>query len=156
MGDHVLDELRWYHLDGTECVAGWDAEGPELGTCARGGGPVTPCPTVSAIDLGRLGALMGAEIDRLWPQEDNPGYRAQCLAEEAGEVSRAITKRRHASHASDGRCKGNTVDEWTAELDLELAQLVGVAADIAHREGIDLHRSLARCLTVLQGRQAGT
>jgi hypothetical protein len=40
----AIDDIRWYHLDGTECVAGWFAEGPNTGRCSEGGGPVTPCP----------------------------------------------------------------------------------------------------------------
>lgn len=33
------DALEWRHLDGTVCVAGWNAG---TGECAEGGGPVTP------------------------------------------------------------------------------------------------------------------
>lgn len=96
------------------------------------------------------------EVDRLFPHEDDPAYRAACLAEEAGEVSRAVTKRRHASHAHDGKCKGKTVDEWTDELRIELAQTVGVIFDIAHREGIDLLQAIGGCLETLQWRERGT
>lgn len=43
MHHHVVTELgglmRWYHEDGTLCVAGWD---PSTGLCAEGGGPVRP------------------------------------------------------------------------------------------------------------------
>lgn len=42
-----MDDVRWYHLDGTECVAGWHAEGPDVGRCTEGGGPVSPCPSVT-------------------------------------------------------------------------------------------------------------
>lgn len=102
------------------------------------------------------GRAIAAEVDRLWPYENNPGYRGQCLAEEAGEVNRAITKRRHASHARDGLCKGKTVDDWTDELELELAQALGVIIDIAFREDINLVPALQRCLEALQQREVGT
>lgn len=39
-----LADIEWYHLDGTVCVAGFYAEGPEYGFCAAGGGPITPSP----------------------------------------------------------------------------------------------------------------
>jgi NTP pyrophosphatase (non-canonical NTP hydrolase) len=99
---------------------------------------------------------MVVEIDRLWPDENEPAFRGQCIAEEAGEVNRAITKRRHAQRAVHGRCKGKTVDEWTEELRTELAQLVGVACDIAHREGFDLGADLEQCLYILQRREEGS
>lgn len=113
--------------------------------------PMTAGEWVQALSAG-----IAAEVDRLWPEETNPAYRAQCLAEEAGEVSRAITKRRHASWAADSRCKGKTVQEWTEELRVELAQLVGVAFDIAHREGFDLAADVEQVLAVLQEREPGT
>lgn len=103
-----------------------------------------------------IGDAIAFEIDRLFPHENDPAYRGACLAEEAGEVNRAITKRRHASHAADGKCKGKTVDEWTDEIRLELAQLIGVAFDIAHREHINLVPAVEECLQVLQEREAGT
>lgn len=106
--------------------------------------------------IARKGREIVAEIDRLWPLENDPGYRAQCLSEEAGEVSRAITKRRHASHAPDGLCKGLTVDEWTEQVELELAQALGVAFDIAERENINLVGALERCVETLQNREAGS
>jgi NTP pyrophosphatase (non-canonical NTP hydrolase) len=118
--------------------------------------PLEPASSPVLTDLAGLGEMLATEVDRLWPDEDDPGYRAQCLAEEAGEVSRAITKRRHAEHAPDGLCKGKTVEEWTGEVALELAQLVGVALDIAYRERVPLADELVRCLTVLQTREAGT
>lgn len=101
-------------------------------------------------------ASISAEVNRLWPHETDPAYRGACLAEEAGEVNRAITKRRHASHARNGKCKGLTVDEWTGELRTELAQALGVILDIAHREGIDLVPAIERCVAALQVREVGT
>lgn len=60
--------ISWFHLDGTECVAGWHGEGPELGQCTRGGGPVTPCPPDGPVHVGLvhtpyLRALL-ADLDR--------------------------------------------------------------------------------------------
>lgn len=106
--------------------------------------------------FAETGAALAKEVDRLWPSEDNPAYRASCLAEEAGEVCRAVTKRRHASHASDGKCKGLTVDEWSNELRVELTQAIGVILDIAHREGIELVSAVEECVEILQKREMGT
>lgn len=101
-------------------------------------------------------ALVG-EVDRLWPNESSdPAYRGACLAEEAGEVNRAITKRRHAQHAANGLCKGMTVNDWTRELRLELAQTFGVILDMAHREGFDLITLVEDCVATLRAREAGT
>lgn len=106
--------------------------------------------------LNVMGASLAKEVDRLWPEETDPAYRGACLAEEAGEVNRAITKRRHASHAANGRCKGLTVNEWTEELRIELAQALGVILDIAHREGFDLAVDIEECVVILQDRKAGS
>lgn len=106
--------------------------------------------------LNAVGAAFAKEVDRLWPDETDPAYRGACLAEEAGEVNRAITKRRNAGNAPDGKCKGLTVDEWTNELRVELAQALGVIIDIAHREQFDLAVDVEECLLVLQARKAGT
>lgn len=60
--------MTWYHLDGTECVAGFHADGPLLGQCSRGGGPVTPCPPFGTLRAGHLHNgylilfLAGAEV----------------------------------------------------------------------------------------------
>lgn len=110
----------------------------------------------SAQWLAEVGSALADEVDRLWPQENDPGYRAACLAEEAGEVIRAITKRRHALHADDGKCKGLDFDEWTNELRIELGQVLGVILDIAHREGFDLTAELVTTVRKLQAREVGT
>lgn len=102
------------------------------------------------------GKALAKEVDRLWPHESDPAYRAGCLAEEAGEVNRAITKRRHAWHSPKGTCKGLTVEEWTENLRVELAQALGVILDIAHREGIELASEVERCVQVLQEREPDT
>lgn len=107
------------------------------------------------IDLDAFGEAHAREVDRLWPGEEQPAFRAQCLAEEAGEVSRAITKRRHAQHAPDGLCKGKTVEEWTKNLEVEIAQTLGVLLDMAYREGIDATAALVNVLQALQDRKPG-
>lgn len=103
-----------------------------------------------------MGFHLTTEVDRLWPHESNAAYRGACLAEEAGEVNRAITKRRHAINSPEGTCKGKTVDDWTEELRIELAQALGVILDIAHREGFDLPTDVEQCVAILQERKAGT
>lgn len=100
------------------------------------------------------GRALGVEVDRLWPTENDAGYRASALAEEAGEVIRAITKRRHALAA--GTCKGLSPDDWTEELRVELGQVLGVILDIAHREGFDLADEVEACVRVLQARKSGS
>lgn len=106
--------------------------------------------------FGQVGEVIVAEVDRLWPEEDDIGFRVGNLAEEVGEVTRAVTKRRHAEHAADGLCKGMTVDQWTEELRAELFQLAGVIVDIAHREGFDLVDGLEWVAATLQVRERGT
>lgn len=106
--------------------------------------------------FAKNGAAIVKEVDRLWPLENDPAYRGASLAEEVGEVNRAITKRRHAANAPDGKCKGKTVDEWTEELRVELTQALGVIIDIACREEINLVPSLEDCVHTLQWRLAGT
>lgn len=106
----------------------------------------------------RVGCTLVREADRLWPEEGagNAAFRGNALAEEAGEVIRAITKRRHALNAADGRCKGKTVAEWTEELRIELAQVLGVVMDIAIRENFDLVPQVEAAATALQLRERGT
>lgn len=111
---------------------------------------------MAAATLNELATAIAKEVDRLWPEETDPAYRGACLAEEAGEVNRAITKRRHAAHSTDGLCKSKTVDEWTDELRVELAQALGVILDIAHREGFDIAADLERCWAILRDRKAGS
>lgn len=103
-----------------------------------------------------LSGEIATEVTRLWPEETEDAHRGACIAEEAGEVNRAITKRRHARYAEDGLCKGLTVDQWTDELKMELTQLVGVILDLAHREGFDLIPELVKCLVILELREKGS
>lgn len=98
-----------------------------------------------------MGMEIAREVDRLWPDEDDAG-RAGCLVEEAAEVMRATTKRRHARRSAAGMCKGQTDAEWSANKRLELAQTVGVALDIAYREGWNLADEIETVLAALQAR----
>lgn len=118
--------------------------------------PLGRHPAEGGAWLAKAGAALAQEVDRLWPNEDSPAYRGACLAEEAGEVNRAITKRRHAINAPSGLCKGKTPAEWTNELRIELAQALGVILDIAHREGFNLFDDVNECVGVLQNREVGT
>lgn len=49
-----------------------------------------------------------------------------------------------------------TVDEWTNELRIELAQALGVILDIAHRENFDLALDIEECALILEGRKEGS
>lgn len=108
------------------------------------------------VDLAALAERIVTQVDRLWPEETDAGWRAGNLAEEAGEVIRAVTKRRHALHAVDGKCKGMTPSEWTENLAIELAQAMGVILDIAYREGIDISARLVQCVEILERRHTGS
>jgi NTP pyrophosphatase (non-canonical NTP hydrolase) len=106
--------------------------------------------------FNEMGTALIKEVDRLWPGEDDSSFRVTNLCEEAGEVARAITKRRHAMNAADGLCKGKTVDQWSQELAIELTQLLGNVLDIAIRENIDLVCGTEQMVGVLQAREKGT
>lgn len=64
-----------------------------------------------------------------WPDEDVLSD-ALGIAEEAGEVCRAVLKRRHGTRGS--------YDEWTAALRTEAADVAIVLLVLAEREGFDL------------------
>lgn len=93
-----------------------------------------------------------AEVDRLWPGETIQ-ERGNCLAEETGEVNRAITKRRHAIKNKSGKCKGMTVEDWTDNLHKETMQTLGVALSICAMEGFDPVEGLLEALSALQRRE---
>lgn len=107
--------------------------------------------TGSDIDLQAFGEEVATEIDRLFPGQSTFG-RCLALAEESGEVCRAVLKRDHV--ISSGRpFKGHDEAGWTANLRVELAQLIGVAVDIAYREGFDLTEDLLRMVIALRQRE---
>lgn len=101
------------------------------------------------IDLEQFAHDVGREIDRLWPRESTHA-RGLALAEEAGEVCRAMLKRDHATWA--GTWRGLTPAQWTENLRVETFQAVGVLLDIARREGFDVEQGLRDVLAVLEGR----
>lgn len=119
---------------------------------------MTPGRFATEVSVWMYGAgrEIAAEVDRLWPEENDPGYRAQALGEEAGEVSRAITKRRHAIHAVEGLCKGLNAEQWSGELRKELAQALGVILDIMYREEIDPVPAVEECIEALRVRPIGS
>lgn len=82
----------------------------------------------------------------LWPSE-TPERAGLALAEEAGEVCRAILKREEARHGEGGRAQ--RPGYWTGKLAQELAQVVVVAAKIAEAEGLDLATLVALELDAL-------
>lgn len=103
--------------------------------------------------LHKMGSQTAQQVDRLWPEENNPAFRGAALAEEVGEVNRAITKRRHAENSPNGTCKGMTVEDWNKELEKELGQAFCVILDIAYREHIDLAAAAHRSLHQLEKRE---
>lgn len=64
-----------------------------------------------------------------WPDEDVLSD-ALGVAEEAGEIARAVLKRRHGTRGSH--------DDWTAQLRTEAADVLLVLMVLAEREGFDL------------------
>lgn len=107
--------------------------------------------TGSDIDLQALGEEVATEIDRLFPGQAMFG-RCLALAEEAGEVCRAVLKRDYV--VSNRRAfKGLDEAGWTANLRVELAQRIGVALDIAVREGFDITEDLLVMLIALRQRE---
>lgn len=88
------------------------------------------------VDVSAIALDIGREVDRLWPRE-TPFGRGLALAEEAGEVCRAMLKRDHAEAA--GTFKGKTPEELL---------------DIARREDFDVDLGLAEVVWKLKGREA--
>lgn len=70
---------------------------------------------------------------RRWPDMDATS-EALALAEEAGEVCRAVLKRRHGVRGTSA--------EWSEQLRTELAQVVAVAFNLAAIEGFDLYEAV--------------
>lgn len=101
---------------------------------------MTPRGPARSLDL--MQPAITAEVDRLWPGESIE-QRGLSLSEEVGEVNRAILKR--------GIGHRGTTEEWTANLRLELGQLVGVAASIAEAEGFSLAEAVEDALEALRG-----
>ncbi len=87
------------------------------------------------MDLNCLGALAGAIVYERHGLPDSRPIRALVVAEEAGEVSRAVLK-------SEQGIRG-TPDYWATELREELAGVVIAAASCAAQWGIDLDQAVA-------------
>lgn len=104
------------------------------------------------IDLVLLGAAIAGEVDRIWPGQ-TMDERGMALAEEAGEVNRALLKRNHTVRYG-GMFKGKTTDDWRENLRIEVAQTIGVALDIAHREGFNVIDDLLNVLIALRSMPA--
>jgi NTP pyrophosphatase (non-canonical NTP hydrolase) len=105
--------------------------------------------------LNALGAALHVEVERVWPAPpgtDTAQRQALALCEEVGEIARAILKRSHAQRSHDGRPKGLTADEWTAELHVEIGQVIGVALQLAHIEGVDIDAQMMQTLELLRSR----
>jgi NTP pyrophosphatase (non-canonical NTP hydrolase) len=90
--------------------------------------------------LDALADVLGMHVDRLWPEQTLAGS-GLALSEECGEVNRAILKRQHGTK--------KTHEEWTANLRLEVGQVVGVCMDIARREGFSLSAVVGEVVAAL-------
>ena len=95
----AADQSGWFHLDGTECVAGWFEEGPQQGQCSRGGGPVTPCPTVSGLYAAAHALVLSvdgtigkrpSELAERWSRDDE-GVPIYVSAKQMADLARNIT-----------------------------------------------------------------
>lgn len=95
--------------------------------------PTSP-PASHPLDLDALQAWIGSFSRSQWPTMTAES-EALALAEEAGEVCRAVVKRRHGVRGSS--------DAWTRALQREIAQVVVVAARLAALEGFSLAEALA-------------
>lgn len=84
--------------------------------------------TYPRIDLDVLQAEAGAWCDERFPGT-NDADDALCIAEEAGEVCRAVLKRKH------GQRPGT---DWDAEVRLEAADVIISVLCLAYREGWSL------------------
>lgn len=100
-----------------------------------------------AEDLDGQQVLAAAMADVLWPGETIE-EAALALAEEAGEVARAVIKRNHAARSEGDR----PPTDWTHNLRVELAQVVVVALKMAEREGFSLWDAIGEQLHVLHDR----
>lgn len=104
------------------------------------------CPVCEAAVVSRQEWIDGL-TSLLWPGEtvEEAGL---ALAEEAGEVARAIIKRNHAERGEGDR----PPKDWTANLREEVADVVIVCAKIANREGFDLNEAVEKGIAGLEQR----
>lgn len=105
-------------------------------------------PSWEAVWFDEEQATVAWLTEKLWPGETTE-EAALALCEEAGEVARAVIKRNHQTrHEGDRAAK-----DWTADLRVELAQVVIVAMKMAEREGFSLWGAVAEQMTVLDERR---
>lgn len=90
-----------------------------------------------------------ALIQLMWPNE-NVERCGLALAEEAGEVARAILKREH-QRDGDGDRGGER--DWTANLRKEVAQVVITCMSLAEREGFSLRDAILEEMQSLDERR---
>jgi NTP pyrophosphatase (non-canonical NTP hydrolase) len=75
----------------------------------------------------------GSYAARSWPGE-TVVHAGLALAEEAGEVCKALLKREHGTRGTFG--------EWTQQVRKECGDVFLVLCDIAHREGFSLAQAV--------------
>lgn len=100
------------------------------------------------IDLDKEQATVVWITDALWPSE-TVEEAALALCEEAGEVARAVIKRNHQDRNEGDRPE----TDWTANLRVELAQVVIVAMKMAEREGFSLAEAIFDEMAALERRR---
>lgn len=91
------------------------------------------------IDLDMEQETVGIMVNLIWPQE-TPMTRAVSMSEEVGEVCRAALKRRHAELGLGDR--STDVEQWSANLRTEVAQVMINCLAFAHAEGFSLREAL--------------
>lgn len=127
--------------------------GRPCGACGRETFPYTYSCVCRPLD--GIAQAQATEVERIWPTPEgqDPVLRqVAALTEEVGEIARAVLKRSHASRTADGTHKGLTVDQWTAEVHLEIGQALGVLLGLAHQEAMDLDESMSETIEALRTR----
>lgn len=97
--------------------------------------------------MNRLGATAGQIVYERHALPDSRPIRALVVAEEAGEVSRAVLKAEQGIRGSE--------DYWRDELVNELAGVVIAAASCAAQWGIDLETAVAQQIERLDALPVG-
>lgn len=115
----------------SDCFVNYHRD-PSPWTCPKCGGVwiATQDLTTYPFDLDRIQGLVHQEAKRRWPDLMTAESEGLALAEEAGEVCRAIIKRKEGTRG--------TRDEWTEQLKIEMGQVVCVLMNIAEIEGVRL------------------
>lgn len=100
-----------------------------------------------ALDLEQ--ETVWALVDLIWPGETALS-RAVSLCEEAGEVCRAILKRDHAIRGVGDRGQER---DWSANLRVEVAQVMINCMAIAEAEGFSLEEAVLEQMNKLEERR---